>query len=312
MVSSADAGKRLDRYLAEAVADTSRARVQEWIAGGRVLVNSAASRASLKLRGGESIDVDPAPPPPLNARPENLPLDILYEDGDLAVLNKPAGMTVHAGGGVHSGTLVNALLHHFSTLSTVGGESRPGIVHRLDRLTSGVIVVARNDHAHHALAAQFQSRQVRKTYWALVHGNPEKRTSKGRPVEIDGQVWTRLQMPIRRDPRHRVRMSARSTGRASQTDFRVLRTNGAFSLLEVRIATGRTHQIRVHLSAIGHPVVGDRLYGAPAKPAEAGDLQRFYLHSREIRFAHPVSGEAMCVVAPLPPEFTGLLDRLAL
>lgn len=312
VVSPAAAGKRLDRYLAEAMPDTSRARVQEWIEAGRVLVNSAAPRASLKLRGGEWIEVDPAPPPPLNAQPEDLPLDILYEDGDLAVLSKAAGMTVHAGGGVHSGTLVNALLHHFDSLSTLGGESRPGIVHRLDRLTSGAIVVAKHDRAHQALAAQFQSRRVRKTYWALVHGNPEKHKSKGRPIESDGQVWRRLEMPIRRDPRQRVKMSARSSGRASQTDFRVLRTNGAFSLLEVRIATGRTHQIRVHLAAIGHPVVGDRLYGAPARVPEAGGVQRFFLHSREIRFAHPVSGEAMCVAAPLPPEFSGLLERLAL
>lgn len=311
-MTPADAGKRLDRYLAEAVPDTSRARLQEWIEAGRVLVDSSAARASRKLRGGESIDVDPAPPPPLNARAEDLPLEILYEDGDLAVLNKHAGMTVHAGGGVHSGTLVNALLHHFDTLSRVGGETRPGIVHRLDRLTSGAIVVAKTDQAHQALAAQFQSRRVRKTYWALVHGNPEQRAGRGRPVENDGYLWTRLEMPIRRDPRHRVKMSARSAGRASQTDFRVLRTNGAFSLLEVRIATGRTHQIRVHLSTIGHPVVGDRLYGAPAKVPEAGGLQRFFLHSREIRFAHPVSGEAMCVTAPLPTEFSGLLDRLAL
>lgn len=312
VVSTSDAGKRLDRYLAEAVPDTSRARLQEWIEAGRVLVNSSASRASLKLKGGESIDVDPAAPPPLNAEPEDLPLDILYEDGEIAVLNKAAGMTVHAGGGVYSGTLVNALLHHFDSLSTVGGERRPGIVHRLDRLTSGAIVVAKTDRAHQALAAQFQSRRVRKTYWALAHGNPEKDKGKGRPVEADGHVWTRLEMPIRRDPRRRVKMSARSAGRASQTDFRVLRTNGAFSLLEVRIATGRTHQIRVHLSAIGHPVVGDRLYGAPARVPEGGAVERFFLHSREIRFAHPVSGEAMCVAAPLPPEFSRLLERLAL
>jgi 23S rRNA pseudouridine1911/1915/1917 synthase len=305
-------GKRLDRYLAEAVPDTSRARVQEWIEAGRVLVNSSAPRPSLKLRGGESIEVDPAPPPPLNAQPEDLPLDILYEDGDLAVINKAAGMTVHAGGGVHSGTLVNALLHHFDSLSTVGGEARPGIVHRLDRLTSGVIVVAKNDRAHQALAAQFQSRRVRKTYWALVHGDPEKHAGRGRRVESDGHVWTRLEMPIRRDPRHRVKMSARSAGRASQTDFRVLRTNGAFSLLEVRIATGRTHQIRVHLSTIGHPVAGDRLYGASAKVPATGGLPRFFLHSREICFEHPISSEPMCVNAPLPPEFTGLLEHLAL
>ena len=312
VVSPADAGKRLDRYLADTMPDASRARVREWIEAGRVLVNSSSSRPSTKLRGGESIDVDPAPPAALNAQPEDLPLDILYEDADIAVINKPAGMTVHAGGGVHSGTLVNALLHHFDSLSTVGGETRPGIVHRLDRLTSGVIVVAKNDRAHQALAAQFQSRRVRKTYWALVHGDPEKHVGRGRRVEAGGQVWTRLEMPIRRDPRHRVKMSARSAGRAAQTDFRVLRANGGFSLLEVRIATGRTHQIRVHLSAIGHPVAGDRLYGAPAKIAGIAALPRFFLHAREIRFEHPASGEPMCLTAPLPPEFSGLLERLAL
>lgn len=312
VVSAADAGKRLDRYLAESIPDTSRARVQEWIGAGRVRVNDSNSRPSAKLRGGESIEVDPGPPPPLNASPEDLPLDVLYEDAELAVINKPAGMTVHAGGGVHSGTLVNALLHHFDSLSTVGGESRPGIVHRLDRLTSGAIVVAKNDRAHQALAAQFQSRRVRKTYWALVHGNPERHAARGRRVESDGQVWIRLEMPIRRDPRHRVKMSARTVGRASQTDFRVLRTNGGFSLLEVRIATGRTHQIRVHLSAIGNPVVGDRLYGAPANIPGVATARRFFLHSREIRFTHPVSKEPLSVEAPLPPEFAGLFERLAL
>ena len=235
-----DAGKRLDRFLAEQMPETSRARIQQWIRDGRVTIDQAPGRVSFRLRGTELIAVDPGPAKPLKAFAEEIPLDILYEDEDIAAINKPAGMTVHAGGGATSGTLVNALLHHFGKLSGTGGELRPGIVHRLDRLTSGVLLIAKNDRAHRRLARQFQSRQVKKTYWALVHGDATRRHPKGRRVEADGQWWTRLEMPVHRDRRQRAKMTAGRSGRSAQTDFRPLQRWPSFTLLEVRIATGRT------------------------------------------------------------------------
>lgn len=292
-----DAGKRLDRFLAEKMPETSRVRIQEWIRAGRVQVNRSGARPSLRLETGARVEVVPAPAQPLRAFAEDIPLEILYEDDDLAAINKPAGMTVHVGSGVAAGTLVNAMLHHFGSLSGLGGELRPGIVHRLDRYTSGVLLVAKNDRAHQALARLFESRKIEKTYWAVVEGRvSEADLTGGRlagrgihplRVEADGQWWVRLEMPIRRDPHHRVKMTAQAprtfvrhpgdrfapeepekrAGRSARTDFRVLKSWKHYTLLEVRIATGRTHQIRVHLSAVGHPVVGDRLYGAAALPA---------------------------------------------
>ena len=304
-----DAGKRLDLFLAEQMPETSRARVQAWVRAGRAQADGAAAKASLRLRGGETINVDPAPAPPLKAFPEAIDLDVLYEDDDLAAINKPAGMTVHAGAGKASGTLVNALLHHFGALSTVGGDVRPGIVHRLDRMTSGVLLIAKNDQAHRSLARQFQSRKVRKIYWALVEGDASKAPAKGRPVEVDGAHWTRLEMPISRDPRQRIKMAARPQGRTALTDFRMLRRCGKHSLLEVRIGTGRTHQIRVHLSDLGRPVVGDTLYGAARLPAGSPEPTRFYLHAREISFDHPAGGEVMTIEAPLPADFAEMIER---
>lgn len=293
--TSDDAGSRLDRFLTRKLEGYSRARIQQWIEGGRVLVEGGPAKASARLRGGERIEVTPEDRPALVAAfPEDLPLQILYEDADLVALDKPAGMTVHVGAGRREGTLVNALLHHFGQLSEVGGPLRPGIVHRLDRLTSGVILVAKTDAAHLALARQFAGRQVRKTYIALVHGN-------FRPPKVG---WTRLDMPIRRDRRHRVKMTARAReGRAALTEFRVVSERPGYALVEVRIGTGRTHQIRVHLATIGHPVVGDTLYGAPRQP----ELGRFFLHAREITFSHPTTGEPVTVSAPLPPELADFL-----
>ena len=305
-----EAGKRLDLFLAEQMPETSRARIQAWIRDGRVMIDEAPAKASLRLRGGEAIDVRPAPAPPLKAFPEEIDLDILHEDDDLAAINKPAGMTVHAGAGKAGGTLVNALLHHFGSLSAVGGDVRPGIVHRLDRMTSGVLLVAKNDQAHRRLARQFQSRKVRKIYWALVEGDGTKPAAKGRCVEVDGVRWTRLEMPISRDPRRRIKMAARRQGRTALTDFRMLRRLGRYSLVDVRIGTGRTHQIRVHLSAIGHPVVGDTLYGAARRPGGLPGAARFYLHAKEIGFEHPTRGEAMTIEAPLPQDFSELIDSL--
>jgi 23S rRNA pseudouridine1911/1915/1917 synthase len=207
-------------------------------------------------------------------------------------------MVVHAGAGVHAGTLVNALLHRFDTLSAVGGELRPGIVHRLDRYTSGVLLVAKNDAAHRALAEQFAGRRVEKVYLALVHG----------AVEHDEG---RIEKPIARDPGRRVRMTARlGRGRTAFTHYRVLRRFPRFTLLEVRIGTGRTHQIRVHFASAGHPVVGDRLYGAPAKMEGLPPLDRFFLHARLIRFRQPSTGEEVAVESPLPPDLETWLAKL--
>jgi len=292
------AGKRLDQALHEQLPEFSRSRLQDWIKRGRVLVNGAPGRSSRLLRADDRIDVEPAELPPLRAVPEAIPLRVLYEDPDLVAIDKPAGMVVHAGAGVHTGTLVNALLHRFDSLSALGGESRPGIVHRLDRYTSGVLLVAKNDAAHRALAAQFAGRQVEKTYLALVHGN----------VAAD---HGRIEKPIARDPRHRVRMTARLPhGRAAWTEYRVLRRFGNFTFLEVRIGTGRTHQIRVHLSSIGHPVAGDRLYGAPPSSAGQPPHERFFLHAHRIRFQHPFTGQPVEIASPLPEDLRIWLDRL--
>lgn len=291
--TATDAGKRLDQFLREQLPQYSRARLQDWIEQGRVLVNGSPEKRSYLMKGAERIHVRPGELPPLRATPEELPLDVLYEDAGVIAINKPAGMVVHAGAGQHSGTLVNALLHRFGKLSTAGGELRPGIVHRLDRFTSGVILIARNDAAHRNLAEQFASRQVEKIYLALVHGSVKK--DQGR-----------ITSPITRDPLRRIRMTARlARGRSAITDYRVLERFEGFTLLEVTIGTGRTHQIRVHLASVGHPVVGDKLYGAPASP-----LGRYFLHARQIIFTSPSTGERITVSAPLPPDLESYLETL--
>jgi 23S rRNA pseudouridine1911/1915/1917 synthase len=298
ITESSDAGRRLDLVLQQRMPQFSRSRIQEWIKTGRVRVNGAAARASHLVRAGEAMEVEPAEPPPLDATPEDIPLAVLYEDDDMVAIDKPAGMVVHAGAGVHSGTLVNALLNRFRTLSGVGGAQRPGIVHRLDRFTSGIILVAKNDAAHRALAAQFSGRQVEKVYLALVHGAVK-------------QERGRIERPIARDPVHRTRMTARlDSGRAAWSEYHVLRRFPGFTLLEVKIGTGRTHQIRVHLSSIGHPVVGDALYGAPARIAGMPPLGRYFLHSHRIRFHQPASGEELVLTSPLPPELESWLQNL--
>jgi 23S rRNA pseudouridine1911/1915/1917 synthase len=255
------------------------------------LVNAAAAKASLILRGNERIEVSPGELPPLTAEPEDLPIEILYQDAAVIAVNKPAGLVVHAGAGRHSGTLVNRLVHHFAALSQAGGELRPGIVHRLDRETSGVLLVARTDAAHRALAEQFAGRTVEKVYLALVNGR----------VHGESGVVTK---PIARDPVRRIRMTARlESGRAAHTQFRVIERFERFTLLEVLIGTGRTHQIRVHMASLGHPVAGDRLYGAP--PA-----RRMFLHAWRISFQSPAGGQPTSVEAPLPVELTQWLAEL--
>ena len=310
-IASEDAGKRLDQFLATRLESISRARVQEMIAEGKVLLNDAPAKASLKLRGGERITVlGEAQRAPLKAVAEEIPLDIVYEDDDLAVIDKPAGMMVHAGAGAsddarNRGTLVNALLHHLGSLSGVGGALRPGIVHRLDKETSGLIVVAKNDDAHRKLSAQFAAREVKKKYVALVHGWVKKDEGT-------------LAQSISRDLVRRTRKTTRlEGGRAAVTHYRVVRRLdtkfGKFTLLDVKIDTGRTHQIRVHVAAMGHPVVGDTMYGAPkqarGKNAVIG-LPRNFLHAAELEFKHPRTGVVIALKSELPEELREFLKKV--
>jgi 23S rRNA pseudouridine1911/1915/1917 synthase len=313
IASPEDAGQRLDQFLVRQIPEISRARVQQLIDEGKVLVNDGVSKASLRFRGGEQIAIlGDVKLPPLRAIAENIPLEIVYEDEDLAVINKAAGMMVHAGAGAtesarNRGTLVNALLHRFGQLSGVGGELRPGIVHRLDKATSGLIVVAKNDESHRKLAAQFARRVVKKKYIALVHGW----------VKLDRGT---ISSSISRDRVRRTRMTTqRSGGREAITHYsvqeRISSKYGKFTLLELRIDTGRTHQIRVHLASLRHPVVGDMLYGAPreltAKNQAAISLPRNFLHAAELQLQHPRSGETLSFARPIPEELLRFLERLA-
>jgi len=282
--AATDRGKRLDAFLHDRLPEYSRSRLQQWIRSGLVLIDGLSGKPATTIRGGETVAVEPAPLPALRASPEDIPLTALYEDASVVAIDKPAGMVVHAGAGIHSGTVVNALLHRFAALSTVAGELRPGIVHRLDRFTSGVLLVAKTDAAHLDLATQFASRKVEKIYLTLVHGSL---TGSGR-----------IEKPIARDPKHRARMTARlATGRKSLTDWSALENFAGFTFLRVRLGTGRTHQIRAHLSSIGHPVAGDRLYGAAPSP-----WNRYFLHAHHLGFRSPATGETVVVESPLPPD----------
>ncbi len=297
-LSAGERQMRLDRFLQEELPQYSRSRLQGWIKEGRVLVDGQPAKSSLRLSGGESISVEPGELPALKAEAEDIPLKILYEDEAVLAVDKPAGMVVHAGAGVHSGTLVNALLHHFDKLSGVGGDLRPGIVHRLDRYTSGVILVARTDEAHRKLANQFTGRSVEKNYLTVVHGVIEQETG-------------RVEKPITRDPRRRTKMTARlEYGRKALTKFRVLERFDRLTYLEITIGTGRTHQIRVHMSTIGYPVVGDTLYGAPVQIKGVEKLDRYFLHAHRIRFRSPASGNEVVVESSLPTELADWLDGL--
>lgn len=307
-----DVGKRLDQFLVGQIPDISRARVQQLIEQGKILVNKKAGKPSQKLRADDVVELTgPAELPPLRAVAEAIPLDIVYEDKDLAVVNKPAGMMVHAGAGAtederNRGTLVNALLHRFGALSGVGGELRPGIVHRLDRNTSGLIVVAKNDVAHRKLASQFASREIHKTYIALVHGwlKQEKGT---------------ISAPISRDEVRRTRMTVRGRGgRPAVSHYTLVKKVesgfGKFSLVEVKIETGRMYQIRVHMSSIGHPIVGDTLYGAPAEIRQGKTylepLGRQFLHSAKLKFKQPKTGKALEFESGLPGDLRDFLAQL--
>jgi 23S rRNA pseudouridine1911/1915/1917 synthase len=286
-----DAGRRLDLFLTERIPELSRTRIQELIREGHVRVDGRIAKVSHRVAAAEAIEIEVLPRPAPEALPEDLPLDLLYVDDDFVIVNKPAGMVVHAGAGQSRGTLVNALLHRLGKLSAAGGALRPGIVHRLDRETSGAMVVARNDKAHENLSEQFRSRNVRKIYVALVHGKMPRDSGT-------------ITLPISRDPRRRTRMTARATkGRHARTDWRVIARLDRCTLVEAALHTGRTHQIRAHFAAIGHPVVGDTLYGAP-RGLRAGTrnlplLERNFLHAARIGFSHPSSGAWVEVRAPL-------------
>ncbi len=318
LADPAAANLRLDQYLAQALPDISRARVQLLIEAGQVRVDGHTAKPKQKLHGGESIEIEGTPQPaPLHAIPEDIPLEILYEDQHLAIINKPAGMMVHVGAGTaplaaseepdtrNQGTLVNALLFHFAKLSDVGGDLRPGIVHRLDKQTSGLILVAKDDSTHRKLGEMFSQRHVAKTYIALLHGHLKKDD-------------TTVTLPIARDLIRRTRMTTRrADGRSAVSHFHVLERlstpYGPFTLVEVRIETGRTHQIRVHAQSLGHPVVGDTLYGAPHLiPNLAPDLQltRTFLHAARLSFTHPQTRKPLDTHAPLPVELESFLQAI--
>ncbi len=302
-IVNADAeGQRLDRFLVTVLADHSRSQIQKLIVDGHVHVSSRDARANLAVRAGDRVVVNLPDTAPSSIEAEAVALEILHQDADLVVINKPPGMVVHPGAGHASGTLVNALLHHITDLGGVGGELRPGIVHRLDRGTSGVMVVAKNDAALHELSRQFHDREVEKEYIALVWGVV--------------QAGRRIDAAIGRDPVHRQKMSSRSR-HAREAVTRITRAFHlpGLTLCQVAIHTGRTHQIRVHLSAIGHPIVGDALYGGvhrrvPGDIRAVQRLQRPFLHSTRLAFTHPRDGRRMEFTANLPPDLLDVLESL--
>jgi 23S rRNA pseudouridine1911/1915/1917 synthase len=298
-----DAGCRLDVFLADHMPDWSRSQLQQVIRSGLVKVcGQPVSKAGERVEAGDCISIL-AKHEPIHAFPEELPLTILYEDEDLAVVDKTAGMAVHIGVGTKSGTLVNALLYHLGDgLSAIAGETRPGIVHRLDKMTSGLIVVAKNDAAHRALADQFRARTVHKHYQTLVHGRVEAEHGK-------------IEAAVGRDPVRRARMKVDGiAAREAVTLYRVVRRFHHFTLVDAEPQTGRTHQIRVHFAHIHHPVVGDRMYGAPAKvrvgSQDRATLDRNFLHAAGIEFAHPRTGAPVSFTSPLPPRLAAFLELL--
>ncbi|GIW07957.1 MAG: putative RNA pseudouridine synthase [Dehalococcoidia bacterium] len=287
-----EAGARLDRFLADQRPDLSRAFVRTLIETGNATVNGKPAKPGLRLAGGEQITLVVPTPAPLTLEGEDIPVPILYEDEDLLVVDKPAGLVVHPAGGHERGTLVHALLGRGGQLAGVGETARPGIVHRLDKDTSGVLVVAKTAQGERQLARQIRERRVVKTYLALVEGHPSP-------------PHGRIEAPIARDPRHRQRMAVVAGGREAITEYRTLRTLGPLSLLELNLITGRTHQIRVHLAAIGHPVVGDTVYGRPRKNGPP----RQFLHAHRIGFRRPRDGAWIEVESPLPPDLATWLER---
>ena len=297
-----DRGLRLDVFLAQRLENLTRSQIQSLNRSGAIRIEGHADKSGYRIRGGETIEVDLhalATVPPLN--PEQIPLQIHFEDRDLAVIEKPAGLVVHPGSGTRDATLVHGLLWHFQQLSSTGGDARPGIVHRLDKKTSGLLIVAKNNVAHARLSSDFQDRKIQKTYLALVHGRPRQQSGT-------------IELSVGRHPTIRTKMTAGTArGRAAFTEYRVLEEFRGFSLLEVRIKTGRTHQIRVHLSAIGHPVVGDDVYGDSSYRQfvkKYGPLNRYFLHAAVLRLNHPTTGETLEFHSPLPPGLQNLIKSI--
>ena len=301
-VAPEQAGERLDKYLASVMAEFSRAQIQRLIRDARVHIGTTLPRANTPVRAGDHVVLDVPEQTASTVEPEELPVRILYQDADVVVVDKPPGMVVHPAAGHARGTLVNALLHHVTDLSGIGGELRPGIVHRLDRGTSGVMVVAKHDRSHDSLSRQFHDREVEKEYVALVWGVV--------------QAGRRIDAPIGRDPKHRQKMSARARrSRSAVTRITYAHHLRGVTLVRVAIATGRTHQIRVHLSAIGHPIVGDALYGGvhrrvPGDLRAVARLERPFLHAARLAFTHPVDGRPLEFAAPLPPDLQSVLDDI--
>jgi 23S rRNA pseudouridine1911/1915/1917 synthase len=298
-VQPGEAGTRLDVWLGSRKPELSRARWQELIKSGHVRVNGQAKKPHYELRPNDLVETEIPPPEPTELLAQDIPLNILFEDADILVLNKPAGLVVHPAPGHSSGTLVNALLHHCKDLKGIGGEQRPGIVHRLDKDTSGVLVIAKNDLAMTGIAAQFKSREVRKQYAALVWGQP---------VPERGTIKTL----VGRNPHDRKKMSAKpAAGRPAVTHYETLRKFPEAALLRVRIETGRTHQIRVHLAHIGHPVVGDTQYGRARVTHRPVPAARQMLHAEQLAFNHPRTGLPLEFHAPIPDDMAELLKALS-
>ena len=295
-------GLRLDHFLAAVIPDFSRSQLQRLIREGRVRAEGLQIKPGAVVHEGLQVEVEVPPPVPSSVEAEDIPLPVLHDDEDLVVIDKPAGMVVHPGAGHRQGTVVTALLHHVEDLSGIGGEDRPGIVHRLDRGTSGLMVVAKNDAAHRELSRQFQEREVQKTYLALVWGLV--------------QAGRRIDLPIGRDPRDRQKMSTRAKhGRDAVTRIVSAEPFRGVTLVEIAIDKGRTHQIRVHLNAINHPVAGDVTYGGvrrhvPADVRAVSRLERPFLHAHKLTFKHPSDGREMSFESPLPEDLQGVLDRL--
>jgi 23S rRNA pseudouridine1911/1915/1917 synthase len=299
--------ERLDSFIARMVGDLTRSAVQKLVEGGQATVSGVPQRASLKLKGGERITLLIPPPRAAEASAEDIPLDILYEDGDLVVINKPAGMVVHPGAGTSGGTLVNALLGHCDDLSGIGGTMRPGIVHRIDKETSGILVVAKNDRAHASLAHQFKEHTIKRVYLAIVYGS-----LKGEKGKIESVIG--------RHPVDRKRMSGKARrGKHAVTHWQVVGRFSGITLLRLRLETGRTHQIRVHLSEAGYPLVGDKVYGGHGRLASVADpqleglirgLDRQALHAKTLGFIHPATGLYLEFDTDLPADMARIIGYL--
>lgn len=296
-VATEEKGSRLDAFVAKSLEDISRARVQKLLDEGRLTVDGAVKKANYRLNGGEEIRLEIPPAVSAEALPEDIPLDILYEDSDIIVINKARGMAVHPSPGIYSGTLVNALLYHCKDLSGIGGVERPGIVHRLDKDTSGVMVAAKNDNAHASLSKQIGEKSASRVYCAIVRGsiNEEAGVIKG---------------AIGRDEKDRQKMAVRADGKPAVTHFRVMERIGDYTITECRLETGRTHQIRVHLAHIGYPVFGDPKYGSRKKTPFDGIIEGQALHSRQMTLVHPVTGEEMTFTAPMPKDMEKLIAAI--